>query len=170
MKQLFQHNSMNKDSRLLTENEKKYILDFCAKKENLPPFAKHPVLFTALFLAFAVFFGCFFGLLSQKTMTGLLAFFVSFAIMMIFVLGLVIPVISGFRTIPESIKNDQMYVQEATYEETVGKSYMIFVTMKEKGRSKYGSVDLLKCEKIESGDRIIILQKRGRKWAFKARK
>ena len=128
MKQLFQHNSMNKDSRLLTENEKKYILDFCAKKENLPPFAKHPVLFTALFLAFAVFFGCFFGLLSQKTMTGLLAFFVSFAIM------------------------------------------MIFVTMKVKGRSKYGSVDLLKCEKIESGDRIIILQKRGRKWAFKARK
>ena len=128
MKQLFQHNSMNKDRRLLTENEKKYILDFCAKKENLPPFAKHPVLFTALFLAFAVFFGCFFGLLSQKTMTGLLAFFVSFAIM------------------------------------------MIFVTMKVKGRSKYGSVDLLKCENIESGDRIIILQKRGRKWAFKARK
>ena len=47
---------------------------------------------------------------------------------------------------------------------------MIFVTMKEKGRSKYVRVDLLKCEEFESGDRIIILQKRGRKWAFKARK
>ncbi len=34
---------MSNDIRLLTESEKEFILDFCAKKENLPPVAKHPL-------------------------------------------------------------------------------------------------------------------------------
>ena len=34
----------------------------------------------------------------------------------------------------------------------------------------YGTVDILKCEDFEKDDKIIILQMRGRKWAFKAGK
>lgn len=76
----------------------------------------------------------------------------------------------GFKNIPEMIANDQLYVQEATYHETVSKGYMIFVTRRVNGKTKYGTVDILKCEDFEKDDKIIILQMRGRKWAFKAGK
>ena len=68
------------------------------------------------------------------------------------------------------IANDQLYVQEATYHETITKGYMIFVTRRVNGKTKYGNVDILKCETFEMNEKIIILQMRGRKWAFKARK
>ena len=74
----------------------------------------------------------------------------------------------GFKNIPEMIANDQLYVQEATYHETVSKGYMIFVTRRVNGKTKYRTVDILKCEDFEKNDKIIILQMRGRKWAFKA--
>ncbi len=80
------------------------------------------------------------------------------------------PVMKGFKNIPEMIANDQLYVQEATYHETVSKGYMIFVTRRVNGKTKYGTVYILKCEDFEKDDKIIILQMRGRKWAFKAGK
>ena len=161
---------MSKDIRLLTKAEKEYILDFCHNKENRPMFIRRPVFFAVIFIAFAAFFGLFFGWMDHKYLTGILVFFVSFAIMMFFVLSQVIPVMIGFKSIPEWIANDQLYVQEATYHETVSKGYMVFVTGRVKGKSRYGTVDILKCEVFEKDDKIIILQMRGRKWAFKARK
>ena len=76
----------------------------------------------------------------------------------------------GFKNIPEMIANDQLYVQEAIYHETITKGYMIFVTRRVNGKTKYGNVDILKCETFEMNEMIIILQMRGRKWAFKAGK
>ena len=161
---------MSKDIRLLTKAEKEYILAFCAKRENLPAFARHPVLWTIVVAMFGSFWGVFFGYLSRSVSTGLFAGVISFVIIMGFMLGIGLPIVSGFRSIPEMIDKDQMYVQEARYEGTVAKPYMIFVTRKINGKMKYASMDMIKCEKFEQGDRIILLQIRGRKWAFSARK
>ena len=161
---------MSKDIRLPTKAEKEYILDFCKNTGNRPLFIKRPVIFTMAFIAFAAFFGVFFGWLDHKLLTGILAFTISFAAMMFIVLSQIIPMMNGYKALPEMIANDQLYVQEATYHETITKGYMIFVTRRVNGKTKYGNVDILKCETFEMNEKIIILQMRGRKWAFKARK
>lgn len=161
---------MDKDIRLLTKAEKEYILAFCQKRENMPSFGRHPVIWTIVAAMFGCFWGFFFGFLYHSLTTGLFAGTISFMIIMGFMLGIGLPIIFGFKTIPEMIEKDLMFVQEARYENTVGKPYMIFVTRKIKGKMKYASMDMVQCEKFEPGDRIILLQMRGRKWAFRARK
>lgn len=58
---------------------------------------------------------------------------------------------------------------KAIYEMTSGKYNTVYLEMYKKGKMKNDGYNLLVCEPVQKGDKVIVLQMHGRAWVYKAR-
>jgi hypothetical protein len=166
--------------RLLTENEKEYILNFCQDRENRPAVYKRPLPYVLLCLAIGALVGCVVGLLLENTsyfdyhvsssIQGVIAGVVVFLYCMLLVFSGKTDIYKAFRSIPEAVLKDQMKAEEATYvDRNVRKSGLHSFTWLHFQERDYLLDNLFLCEQPVKDERYIILLNQGRKWVFRAR-
>lgn len=69
----------------------------------------------------------------------------------------------------KKIKANRMYVKEAIYEKTSGKYNRVYLQMYKKDKLRYSGYHLLLREPLNKGDKVIVLQMRGRAWVYKVK-
>ena len=75
----------------------------------------------------------------------------------------------NLQVVIKKIKANRMYVKEAIYEKTSGKYNRVYLQMYKKGKLRYSGYHLLLHEPLNKGDKVIVLQMRGRAWVYKVK-
>ncbi len=157
-----------KEERILTEKEKEYITE-CYNKIKWSNFAIIFGVGLIVYLLVSFLWGFVWWGISHDivigTRQGLCCFFLIFC-------GTSLWVIKHFwdlQAVIKRVKKNTMYAKEAIYEMTSGKYNTVYLEMYKKGKLKYDGYNLLVREPLQKGDKVIVLQMRGRKWVYKAR-
>lgn len=66
-------------------------------------------------------------------------------------------------------KSNTLYAREAIYDKTTGMYHITFLYIYKKGKIKYHGANMLVREKVQKGDKVIVLQMKGQAWVYKAR-
>ena len=166
--------------RLLSEKEKEYILNYCQNKENWPSVYRNPVPYVLISIIIGVLFGYSFGQAFDDTyifsmpvstfVQGCIVGLFIFADCILLFFGVNSNILKAFKSLPEKVKTDQVEVEEVTYSGSSvrsGKYTRVWLYFKE---DSYTWNDLHICEYLAKNGKYIILQMKGKKWVFKARK
>ena len=161
-------NKIEKEERLLTEEEKKYVID----GYNKIRWSNFALIFGLTFIIY-VLLGLLWGLIwwsvDQDITMGLRQGFG----LLFFITGItsiwIIYYFLNLQVVIKKIKANRMYVKEAIYEKTSGKYNRVYLQMYKKGKLRYSGYHLLLREPLNKGDKVIVLQMRGRAWVYKVK-
>lgn len=159
---------VSEGNRLLTEVEKKVILDGYnnMKKSNLI------IILAVAFLIYiiaSIMWGAVWWIIYGNAETGIRQGLICFMVISIFTGVWVIQHFVKLKVIVKKVQDNTLYVKEAIYEKTSGKYNTVYLQMYNKGKMTYDGYSLLVREQLQRGDKVIVLQMKGRKWVYKAR-
>lgn len=160
--------NLEKTERLLTENERKAILDAYAgiKKSNF-------VIIFGVGLLIYLIVSLLWGFAWSGTSCDIeIILRQSFYCFLLIFCGTSLWAIKHFwnlQIVIKRVKANTMYAKEAIYEKTTGKYNWVYLEMYKNGKLKYDGYNVLVREPLQKGDKVIVLQMRGKAWVYKAR-
>ena len=160
---------IEKEERLLTEKEKESIIE-CYDKIKWSNFAIIFGVGLIVYVLVSFLWGLVWWGMSQDIAMGIRQGFCCFFLIFCGTSLWVIKHFSDLHTVIKRVKTNTMYAKEAIYEMTSGKYNTVYLEMYKKGKRKYDGYNLLVREPLQKGDKVIVLQMRGRAWVYKARK